>query len=440
MTRLRARLVSLVALAAAGGLGVATPAVAQVVEPRAETCPESLPSGTRCWSGRAESGAWYWYARPADWNGQLILHAHGGPRTGAPERGEPEEDLDRFSMMVAEGYAWAGSTYRRGGYGVRMAAEDTDQLRQIVWDQWGKPERTLLHGQSWGGNVAAKAAELHAVATDGTRSYDGVLLTSGVLGGGTRAYGFRADLRAVYQVYCANHPRPDEVQYPLWQGLPEGASMSRAELSARLQACTGVGLPDAERTPEQRARLRNIRSVTGLEEEHLLGHLAWATNLFQDLVWERLNGGNPFDNTGRTYRGSDEDAALNQSIQRFAADPAAVATLAYDADLTGQIVVPTVTLHARYDPTVFVEHSGSYAQTVAQAGRSHLLAQFYTTETVHSRLNAPQYVALLRALDRWLDDGERPTPQAVVALCEDARARHGETCLIDPDFRPEPLP
>ncbi|OYW40182.1 MAG: hypothetical protein B7Z42_04660 [Brevundimonas sp. 12-68-7] len=401
MTRLRARLVSLVALAAAGGLGVATPAVAQVVEPRAETCPESLPSGTRCWSGRAESGAWYWYARPADWNGQLILHAHGGPRTGAPERGEPEEDLDRFSMMVAEGYAWAGSTYRRGGY---------------------------------------KAAELHAVATDGTRSYDGVLLTSGVLGGGTRAYGFRADLRAVYQVYCANHPRPDEVQYPLWQGLPEGASMSRAELSARLQACTGVGLPDAERTPEQRARLRNIRSVTGLEEEHLLGHLAWATNLFQDLVWERLNGGNPFDNTGRTYRGSDEDAALNQSIQRFAADPAAVATLAYDADLTGQIVVPTVTLHARYDPTVFVEHSGSYAQTVAQAGRSHLLAQFYTTETVHSRLNAPQYVALLRALDRWLDDGERPTPQAVVALCEDARARHGETCLIDPDFRPEPLP
>ncbi len=437
MKVLRARLVLLVALVAAGGLGAPASALAQVEEPRAETCPGSLPSGTRCWSGRAESGAWYWYARPADWNGRLILHAHGGPRTGDPERGEPEEDLDRFSMMVAEGYAWAGSTYRRGGYGVRMAAEDTDQLRRIVWARWGRPERTLLHGQSWGGNVAAKAAELYAVATDGTHNYDGVLLTSGVLAGGTHAYGFRADLRAVYQFYCANHPRPEEVQYPLWQGLPAGASMSRADLSARLQACTGVGLPEAERTPEQHARLRNIRSVTGLEEAHLLGHLAWATTLFQDMVWKRLDGHNPFSNTGRTYRGSDDDVALNQGVERFEADPAALAALAYDSDLTGQIVLPTVTLHARYDPTVFVEHEAAYATAVAEAGRSDRLAQVFTTENQHSRLSAPQYAAVLAALEEWLSTGKRPDAAEVARICETLALRYREPCFIDPAFRPE---
>ncbi len=436
MTPSRWSLGPLTVLVAAAGLAVAVPAWSQAGAVRSETCPASLPEGTRCWSGRAESGAWWWYARPADWNGRLIVHAHGGPRTGDPERGDPEEDLDRFSMMVGQGYAWAGSTYRRGGYGVRMAAQDTDQLRQIIWDRWGRPERTLLHGQSWGGNVAAKAAELYAVAVDGTRTWDGVLLTSGVLGGGTRAYGFRADLRAVYQFYCRNHPRPDEAQYPVWQGLPQGAAMPRAELAERVATCTGVGRPTAERTPEQAGRLRNILSVTGVEEDQLVAHLAWATTLFQDLVWNRLGGGNPFDNTGRTYRGSDDDRALNEGVERFAADPQAVAALAYDADLSGRIVLPTVTIHARYDPTVFVEHSAMYAQTVAEVGRSDLLVQTFTTETEHSRLSPPHYVALLEALEAWLDTGVRPTPEGIAADCQTHEARLAATCAFDPAFSP----
>lgn len=426
----------LTVLVAAAGLAVAAPAWSQAGTVRSEACPASLPDGTRCWSGRAESGAWWWYARPADWNGRLIVHAHGGPRTGDPERGDPQEDLDRFGVMVAEGYAWAGSTYRRGGYGVRMAAEDTDQLRQIVWDRWGRPERTLLHGQSWGGNVAAKAAELYAVATDGTRNWDGVLLTSGILGGGTRAYGFRADLRAVYQFYCRNHPQPDEAQYPVWQGLPQGASMPRAELAERVAECTGIGRPADERTPEQAGRLRNILSVTGVEEDQLVAHLAWATTLFQDLVWNRLEGRNPFDNTGHTYRGSDDDKALNEAVERFSADPQALAALAYDADLSGQIVLPTVTIHARYDPTVFVEHSAMYARTVAEAGRSDLLVQTFTTETEHSRLSPPQYLALLGALEAWIDSGDKPTPGRIAARCEEYVLRYGGACAFDDGFYP----
>ncbi|WP_372707407.1 alpha/beta hydrolase family protein [Brevundimonas sp.] len=418
------------------GAGADAPASAQAIAPELADCPESLPSGTTCYAGRSTDGAWYWVAYPADWNGTLIVHAHGGPRTGEPLRNNSVEDLDRFSMMVREGYAWAGSTYRRGGFGVRMAAKDTDDLRQIVWDAFGRPGRTLLHGQSWGANVAAKAAELYAVSADGARNYDGVILTSGVLAGGTGAYGFRADLRAVYQFYCGNHPRPDEVQYPVWQGLPPGSAMPRAGIAARVEACTGLDLEPEARSPAQSAALRNILSVTGVEADQLVAHLAWGTTLFQDLVWKRLGGRNPFSNIGRTYRGSDDDVALNEGVERFEADPAAVAALAYDSDLTGQIVLPTLTLHARYDPTAFVEQEAHYAARVAAAGRSDLLSQVFTTESLHSRLSAPQYAAVLAAVSRWLETGERPDAADVAALCETFVERYAEPCRIDPAFRP----
>ncbi len=279
------------------------PAVSSPSAPAPAVCPDFLPQQAHCWSGQAAKGGYYWIAMPENWNGSLIVHAHGGPRTGVPRADDPLEDLERFSMTVKEGFAWAGSTYRRGGYGVRMAAQDTDDLRQIFWDAFGRPRRSILHGQSWGGNVAAKAAELYARDAEGQVVWDGVVLTSGVLAGGTEAYRFRADLRAVYQYYCQNHPKPDEVQYPLWQGLPDGVRMTRAELAERVKTCTGVGLPDAGRSPEQKQNLADILNVVGVEEDQLVGHLAWATFLFQDLVQRRLDGLNPFSNIDTLYAG-----------------------------------------------------------------------------------------------------------------------------------------
>lgn len=440
MSRRPGTMRAVLSILAAGGLtsvGVATPAEAQAIAPEPASCPASLPEGTSCSSGRSSDGAWYWVAYPRDWNGTLIVHAHGGPRTADPQRDDPVEDLDRFSIMVREGYAWAGSTYRRGGYGVRMAAKDTDDLRQIVWDAFGQPARTLLHGQSWGGNVAAKAAELYAVSAEGARNYDGVILTSGVLAGGSSAYQFRADLRAVYQFYCQNHPRPEEEQYPLWQGLPRQAAMTRAEIGSRIEECTGAGVAPDARTPVQAANLRNILSVTGVQQDQLLSHLAWGTNLFQDMVWKRLGGRNPFSNAHRTYQGSDDDVALNAGIERFEAEPAAAAALAYDADLTGQIVVPVVTLHARYDPVAFIGHEAAYRQVVARAGRSELLTQVFTTEHEHSRLSAAEYVAVLEAMTAWLDTGQKPAAHTINALCQPLSALLGEPCLIDADFTPE---
>jgi hypothetical protein len=438
LARLSGSILAAAALAACASGGVAAqgrPTVAASA-PRDATCPEGLPAATQCYSGRSDEGGFYWIAIPADWNGTLVMHAHGGPRTQAPEQNDPIDDLQRFAVTVREGYAWAGSTYRRGGYGVRMAAEDTDILRRIFWTRFGRPKHTLLHGQSWGGNVAAKAAELYAIDADGTKTYDGVMLSAGLVAGGTRAYGFRADLRAVYQFYCQNHPRADEVQYPVWQGLPVGASMSRAQLTARVDDCTGISLPAAQRTARQAANLRNILAVTGVPEPQLVAHLAWATNLFQDLVQTRLDGRNPFSNAETVYSGSDDDAALNAGVERFRADPMAVARLAYDADLSGLIVLPTVSIHAKNDPTVFVGVEALYRETVARAGRSDLLVQTFTNESDHSKLSTPEYAALLEALMAWITEGEKPDPVSIAAGCERRSADYGEPCLFDTAFTP----
>lgn len=407
------------ALAAAALLAapVAANGGAPQSQPSAIACPDSVAAVARCLSGRDVNGAWYVIAMPTDWNHRLIVHAHGGPRTAAPEAADPMEDLDRFSVMVRQGYAWIGSTYRRGGYGVRMAAEDADNSRKVFWSQFGRPERTILHGQSWGGNVAAKASELYALDIDGKRNYDGVLITNGILSGGTRAYQFRASLRAVYQFYCRNHPAPGDAAYPVWQGLPAGARMRRAELVQRVEACTGVESPAARRTPDQARRLRDILAVTGVNEEQLISHLWWSTVLFQDMVQLRLGGLNPFDNSAVVYSGSSDDAALNAGVERFSADPEAVARLAYDSDLSGLIVLPTLTMHALHDPTVSFEVEGQYAATVAAADRSRLLVQAATSEDQHSKLADGEYLTVLAALGGWIDDGARPDPEGFQQAC-----------------------
>lgn len=413
------------------------------VAPRPASCPAPVPEAARCYTGEDGTGALYWIAIPKDWNRVLVMHAHGGPETGPPKLERSEEDLKRWAVTVKAGYAWAGSTYRRGGYGVTMAAEDTERLRRIFVRFFGQPRRALLHGQSYGAGVAAKAAELYAPVGDTKSPYDGLLLTSGVLGGAGSAYEFRLDLRVVYQYVCRNHPKPDEPQYPLWMGLPMDSKLTRADLAARVKECTGVGLPAAQRSPEQAARLKTILSVVKIQERSLLGHLSWGTWLFRDLVQKRLNGRNPFGNIGAVYQGSADDAALNAGVARYAADPQAKGALAADSRPTGRTALPTVGLHAIDDPTAFVELADAYRHIRDAAGTGDLLVQSFSTEREHSYLSDSEYPALFDALLDWIDKGQKPTPEGLAQRCTawmahyDTDGRNG--CHIKPGWQPPAL-
>jgi alpha-beta hydrolase superfamily lysophospholipase len=399
-----------------------------------------VPADARCLGGTDRAGAHYLLAMPAAWSGVLVLHAHGGPTLGPPLKVRAEEDLTRWSITVRAGHAWAGSTFRQGGVEVRAAAEDTERLRQIFVRHVAQPRRTVLHGQSWGASVAAIGAEMYTAATTGGAApYDAVLLTSGVLGGGTRSYDFRLDLRVIYQHLCGNHPRSDEPAYPLWQGLPPGSPLTRAQLAARANECLGLDRPAAQRSAEQARRLKVVVDTLQLPEGSIQGHLAWATWHFQDIAQHRSGGGNVFGNIGARYRGSGDDEALNAAVQRYAADPAAVGRFAADTDPQGRIPVPVLSAHGIRDAVAFVELQSAFRETMQRAGRGDGLVQVFTDDQAHSYWSDPIYPALLQALLDWAERGERPTPQSVALRCQTAEARFGPGCRVQPDYRSAPL-
>jgi hypothetical protein len=406
--------------------------------PQLQPCPAGQAAGARCWFGQDSAGAHYAMVMPAQWNGHLMLHAHGGPTLTAEGPKRVLEDLQRWNVWPRAGYALALSSFRQGGVAVRAAAEDTERVRRIFVQHVAKPDKTILHGQSWGAGVAAKGAEMFA---DG-KPYDAVLLTSGVLAGGTRAYDFRLDLRVVYQVLCGNHPRPTEPAYPLWMGLPAGVSAADAQVAQRARECLGLGLPAAQRTPEQARKLATLTRVIRIPESSVQGHLNWSTVFFQDIVQRRTGGLNPFGNIGARYTGSgsdDSDAALNAAVQRYRADPEAVRRLAEDTDPQGRIGVPVLTVHAVDDPTAFVEMQSTFADTMARGGSAERLVQVFTAHAEHSYLADAVYVAAASALLEWTRRGTKPTPAGVAQACDALQALWGAGCRMLPDYRPAPL-
>ena len=225
--------------------------------PRRPARPPS-PTSPTCWTGQDDNGAYYAMAVPQEWNGDLVVHAHGGPDLGdASDPARSLEDLDRWSVMVARGL-------RLGGLGLpprRLRHPDGRRRHRerppiFVGDvRRARPDATRTASR---GAATSPPSSSRSHPT----SYDGALLTNGVLAGGSRGYDYRVDLRVVYQYYCGNHPRPTEPQYPLWMGLREGSTMTSAGLRARLQECTGYQSDPADRTALQQRNLDDILAVT----------------------------------------------------------------------------------------------------------------------------------------------------------------------------------
>ena len=435
-------LLLLCAVRAFGAVGATDGVVAATNDqPESAPCPAGQAPNTQCLRGRDSMGAHYWLAMPKQWNGTLVVHAHGGPELGTPKVQRPADDMTRWSIWTRAGFAYAGSGYRQGGVAVRSAAEDTERVRQRFVAQFGAPKLTVLHGQSWGAGVAVKAAEMARQSDPGKSPYDAVLLTNGVLGGGVQSYNFRMDLRVVYQALCNNHPRPDEPAYPLWQGLPLDSKLTRKELEERVDACTGVRRPAAARSPEQQARLDTLLRSVRIQERSLVGHLNWATWHFQDIAWHRMQGRNVFGNERVQYGVKGQDDALNATVARYRADPSAVAAFAWDADAEGRIAVPVLTMHATNDPIAFVELESFFRERMVSGGQGDNLVQVFTDDSEHSYLSDAQYVTAISALLEWTRGGVKPTAVAISRRCAGVEAvfEAATGCRFLPEFSPAAL-
>jgi pimeloyl-ACP methyl ester carboxylesterase len=420
-------------LAAALGLALLAGCASAPKEsaPLAAACPAGVPEGVNCLRGQDSAGAHYLIAMPAKWSGVLVVHAHGGPSLGEPKTTRADEDIKRWAITLTQGHAWAGSVFRQGGFAVTTATEDTERVRRIFVDHVASPKRTLLHGQSWGAMVATRAAEMFP------QSWEGILLTSGVVAGPV-TYDFRLDLRAIYQHLCNNHPRPNEAQYSLAIGLPAGAALTSTELAARANECLGLSKPAAQRTTEQAQKLKTIVDVLKIPENSVVSHLNWGTFSLQDLV-AKNGGASPFGNEGVRYVGSSNDAALNAAVPRFKADPKAVARFAADVDHSGRFAVPVVAAHGIGDATVFVEGQDTLRRRMEAAGNGQRLVQNFVDSSEHSYWGDAMYPPLFEALLRWVEVGEKPTPQSISARCAALRSASPQDCRFVVDYVPKPL-
>jgi alpha-beta hydrolase superfamily lysophospholipase len=387
-------------------------------------CPPGLPETVTCWRGQDPQGAHLLIARPRDWNGRLVVHVHGGPRMAPPNPHTSDEDLLRHAEFLAEGWAFAATSRRRAGFGVRRAGEDTLSARQEAESVLGRPRLTVLHGQSWGGAVAAKAIEtLNDPGPDGRRPFDAALLTNGVLAGATRAYDMRVDLRAAFQAVC---------------GGPSTDRRPREEVIGRFLACTGADLAPDARTATQRQALADLAAASRIPDWAIPGHLWWGSQIFPDIAEGVAGGGNPFGNAAVRYRGTSDDAAFNAAVPRTPPDAAARARLAADGDPVGRIALPVLTLHGTGDATVFVEHEAAYRATLERAGTAGLLAQVFVDENDHQKMSPVLYPPALRLLAEWAEGGTRPTPESFHAACEALRPHYAGDCRVLRDYVPQP--
>jgi hypothetical protein len=430
---------TLAALALAAMTGAAGAQGAQTaVPPDTTPCPEPIADIATCYTARHETGAYITAALPKTWNGNLVVFAHGGPSLLPPTAIGSKADLNKYSYAVRRGFAWVASSYRREGYGVAMAAADSDNARKFFIARIGKPQHTILHGASYGGLVGAKLIEAYAKNPDGRLNFDGAFLNSGAVMGATLNYQHRVDLRAVYQNYCKNMPRPDEAQYPLWNGVAPDSKMTLKDLDAVVDECTGVGHPAAARSEQQKQNLANIIGVMGYPENLLVRHMQAGTLLFRDIVKNTTGGRNPFSNIGVRYKGSSDDVALNRDVARFEADPAAAALVKADGDPTGVLPVPVVSIHSINDPQVVVEAQSAYFDTVKAAGSADLLVQAFTDERAHTGQSAPELAAGLDALMQWIEKGTKPTAQSIATGCEQFQASLGGPCRYHPEYAAKP--
>jgi pimeloyl-ACP methyl ester carboxylesterase len=362
-------------------------------------------------TGSAQDGSTYEIAMPSQWNGILVVYAHGIDDPQEPLV-VPSQDSDFAPFrdaIVAQGYAVASSSWSTTGYAVKDGVQRTHQLTAIFKSQFGNPQRTILVGKSLGGLVVVKIAEQYP------SQYDGVLSMCGTIGGGSATIAYLANERAVFDYFFPGALPGDVFHTPSLPFTPP-PSPSPAFLSVYGSLVNGLP-PDPDLRTIQFASAAHLQVnasnpfvfVPEVFQAALEG-LAFSVRFDQDLL-SRTHGGIPYDNTNVVYTGSFDDAALNAGIERFSSDPNAVNYVQQHYDPTGQLQIPMLTIHTTLDPIAPLFNERLYAQKVAQAGASALLVQQTVNRFDHCNFQLQEKLNAFDALAGWVaNPNQKPSP------------------------------
>lgn len=310
-----------------------------------------LPPMPECVDGVQPSGALYRICMPVPptvWNGDLALFAHGYTSPADPLH-VPEneiEDIPVEGLITVQGYAYAATSYRDNGLVVPAAVDDLVELVGIFAETQTAPKRAYLIGASEGGLVTTLAVEQRPDV------FSGGVATCGPTGDFRAQIDFIGDFRTVFEYFFPEVIPGSPVEIP-----QEVIERWRTEYVPKIVAAITT----------QPGKTEQLIRVTGAPVDPLdlesYGHtvlgVLWYNVFATNDAVEKL-GGQPFDNTDRVYAGSDDDADLNRQIQRFEADPQAVAVMETQYQTSGLLSRPLVNMHTIGDEIVPYWHVELY--------------------------------------------------------------------------------
>ena len=315
---------------------------------------------------------------PPGWNKGLVMYAHGYVVPGSPP-----QDLDNLvaklfrPVFLSRGFAFAESGYRAQGWAVKEGIEDTEALRRYFVKKHGQPSETYITGHSMGGHITIATIEKYADV------YQGALPMCGPLGAAIDFFNTGTfDMLVIF-----------EALFPGTIGSPyEASAATMGKITAAIAA-----------DPQKAARYaqRFSRDV-----QVLPGVLAFFQSIMAEL--KQRAGGEPFDNRNRIYSGFGDDVALNRTVKRYAAHPAAREYVRQYSTPTGRISDPVLTLHTTADPLVLGSDVTEYETFATLAGTQDLFVARYVSAVGHCAFTPQQTGSAFDALLAWARDKKKP--------------------------------
>src|SRR5262249_17830176 len=160
-----------------------------------------------------------------------------------------------------------------------------------------------------------------------------------------------------------------------------------------------------------------ILGVTKIPPSFLLTDMIFATLGMNELVLLRALGHNPLTNIGVTYTGSMDDDALNAGAFRASATEEGERIVRTMYDPTGNVVIPTFTMHTIGDGLVIVENERAYQEIRQAAGTDNNLFQTYVNAGGHCEFSNSEFAAGFHSLLGWVITHRRPNNVEVRGLC-----------------------